>query len=102
MNALFTWYKTNTLFLKNQEKGLVYLYETLIDNLHDIEYCDKFLKYSMKEPMRSDIIIHIHNALSPIKDKLSYWDKFIEHSTYLLKEQLTEKEALELIKIINL
>lgn len=71
-----------------EQQGLVYLYETLIDELENVESCNNFLTFALTQKMNSDIIVHIINALSPIKLKLTQWADFINYCIDLLTKEI--------------
>lgn len=95
------WHKVTSLLNENREESaLVYLYETLNDELENITNCDSFLKISIGMQMTSDIIVHILNALSPIKSTLRNWEEFKVYSTELLESEVGKKTAKTLLNAI--
>lgn len=80
--------------------ALVYLFETLHDNLDNVERCNAFVKYSIRLQMNPDVIVHIFNALSPIKSKLKYWEEFTEYSIAILEKEVGKDITKLLLKTI--
>lgn len=95
------WHNVTSLLNENREESaLVYLYETLNDELGNITKCDSFLKISLGMQMTSDVIVHILNALSPIKSTLRNWEEFKAYSTGLLKREVGERTTKILLNAI--
>lgn len=98
------------LYKQNQpSSGLVHLYSTLLHSLEYIEHCNSFLKNVIEQTfnsdfkLNSDIIVHIINALYPIKSNLSNWDKSISYFKLLLIEEIGEEQtALILNKLLTI
>lgn len=91
---------TNLINETREEEALVYLYETLIDELENITNCDSFLKFSIGIEMNSDIIVHILNALSSIKAKLKHWEEFKLYSIGILEQNVGQETAKILLNAI--
>ena len=92
----------NNYFNQNREhEALVYLFETLIDELPNIENCNNFLIFGMSQKMNSDVIVHILNALSPIKLKLTQWAQFREYCLNLLIQEVGTDQAFVLISALD-
>lgn len=95
------WQNVFSLLNENREESaLVYLYETLNDELGNAANCDSFLRMSIGMPMTSDIIIHILNGLSPIKSTLKNWEEFKAYSKGLLYNEVGEQAAKILLNAI--
>lgn len=84
-----------------EQQGLVYLYETLINELKNVENCNNFLIFAVTQKMNSDIIVHILNALSSIKLKLEHWTKFREYCLSLLTKEIGSEQTNILIKALD-
>ncbi len=98
-----------TLFISLKEQGnnesssegaLVYLYETLIDELGNPRACDYFIKQCIGTKLNTDVIVHILNSLSPIKDSLPSWDKFKKHCYETLEKEIGKQQAENLIQVV--
>jgi hypothetical protein len=84
-----TWQNTLALYSENREEAaLAFLYESLHDEIENFSNCDSFLGTSLEMAMNSDVIVHILNALSPIKSKLQNWDEFTLVSFESLKREV--------------
>lgn len=95
------WTNMRVLLSENrEEEALVYLYENLVDELENIEKCNSFLSYSIGMEMSSNIIVHIFNALSPIRSSLTKWDEFKNYAVDLLTKKVGEKNSKILLKAI--
>jgi len=95
----FLWERVNWLLHTNQETAaLVYLYESLIDELSSPEKCDDFLKVSIGMPMNTDVAVHILNALYPARFKLKHWNDFRRHASIILKGGMAEEKAELILK----
>lgn len=81
----------------NEEESLFKLYSTLNEELCNPKTCNNFLRFSIGRKMDSDQIVHILNALSPIKGRLRDWDAFVTYSTGLLINEVGELEAKVLL-----
>ena len=82
------------------QMGLIFLFRHLHESLNDYLYCDNFLNISLNKQLSSDEIVHVLNALSPIKDNLTNWQNFVIHCYELLKAKGGEKYANTLLKVI--
>lgn len=95
------WNAVTSLLADNkQEKALLLLYSELIDQLKNIDNCNNFILYVSKFEMNSDLIVHILNALSPVRNLLTNWDEFVSLSTEKLIKQVGEPTAQILLKVI--
>jgi hypothetical protein len=75
------WLSVSKLIAKGkEEQALVLLYESLIEQSDNPENCDKFLKHLMNHELSSDVIVHVLNSLSPIRNKLVNWEPFVKYS----------------------
>ncbi len=82
------------------EQALVYLYISLIDLLKDSISCESFIDSIHKELLSIDAIVHILNALSPIKDKIRNWSSFVLKAEKIIIEQEGKETADDLLKVI--
>lgn len=95
------WDNVTSLFSKNKEESALYfLFKTLNDELLNPSNCDLFLAKLMVNRINSDVIVHVINALKPIKLKLKNWDSFVSHSSQLLIDELGEKNAKIILNAI--
>lgn len=96
------WDKINSLISANKkETALVTILLELNENLNDIDRCNDFIIYSVKQNVNTDILLHILNALSPISQELSYWVKFVDFSCDFLIKQEGEETAKILLRVID-
>jgi len=85
------------------EKALVDLYMTLNDEAHiykNYDNCNKFLKHLSSQILITDILVHVLNALSPIKQELSNWDEFVTLCKNFFIETEGEEKAKQLLNVI--
>ncbi len=85
---------------ESAEKALVYLYTSLIALLRDSNSCELFLASINEDLLSVDAIVHILNALSPIKEKIQNWDYFVRVSERRLTEMEGEVNAKDLLGVI--
>ena len=96
------WNEVNDLLEKNKlENALVHLYMELNHNIDNPDNLNNFLMYVMDKPLNSDVIVHILNAVSPRKLKLSNWDEFVSTSTSRLNELVGSELTQRLLKVIH-
>ncbi len=95
------WKTFKRILNSDSEYAYVFLYNKLREESikKDINNCNNFLSYIINDDLSSDIIIHVANVLSPIKSKLSNWDKFTEIAKKQLIEKKGEKYASKLIRV---
>jgi hypothetical protein len=84
----------------SEEKSLVYLYESLVYEQKNPEFCDKFLIDVMKSPLTTNMVVHILNVLSPLKNDIPIWNDFVKMSHQFLIDQEGEENAKKLLKVI--
>lgn len=95
------WLQINSLLINGKkQKALYTLYDKLIEQLQNPDKCNDFINHVMKYDLSSDVIVHILNALSPIKDKLSMWDDFVDFSTKELTTKVGAEKASRLLNVI--
>jgi hypothetical protein len=92
------WNKIDNL---SEDESLVLLYETLVDNMYSIIWCDEFLKYTLTRDVTTDQAIHILNALSGVRRYLDYWSKFREYSYEILKDKYDTTTVKRMLKAIT-
>ena len=86
--------------LESEEAALSYLFESLIDMLNNIEACEEFLQTAKNEVLSTDAMVHILNALSPVKTKIGCWDEFVQDTFKKLTKNEGETNAKDLLKVI--
>ena len=86
---------------RNEENGLVSLYMGLNRKLKDPIKCNDFLWYVMFKNLTTDELVHILNALSPIKDTLYHWNEFVIKAKLAFIKEGGEKLANDLLKVIR-
>jgi hypothetical protein len=95
------WQNVTALLSEDREEAaLIYLYKSLVDELANTTACNTFLKISMDQTMSSDVIVHILNALSPIRFKLDYWKDFQQYAEKSLEKEVGTETAKQLLKVI--
>jgi hypothetical protein len=90
--------KFKILEQKSEEQALVYLYTTLIDLT--TQQSESFLDSIDNDLLTSDSIVHILNALSPKKNEIKNWDKFVKIAEGKLIELVGLKESKDLMGVI--
>jgi len=95
------WNAVISLLNKNKEQeALLHLFSTLNSELGNASNCDNFLQHAMNHELSSDLIVHIINALSPIKADLKNWGKFSDFSKTSLVNELGDATATRLLNVI--
>ena len=95
------WEKVNECFNNNQEEtGLILLFEGLLDEKSNPNNCNLFLAHIMNHELSSDVIVHVLNALAPIRDTLSNWEVFVKQSTISLEKEMPHNEVKFLLQVI--
>ncbi len=93
----------NLIEEKFSDKAYAVLFDELLKKLKsgsdsDIDDCNNFLEFLLDKQLDSNIIVHVLNVLSPIRDKLTNWDLFLKISEDLLTKIKGSKDANDLIK----
>ena len=83
----------------NYDDALFKLYETLLNKIinKDYSFCDLYINKTLDNPLRVDVLVHMLNPLSVIKDKLENWRK----TKISIREPIPQKlwqQAVELSK----
>jgi len=94
------YFKFKSIERELKEESLVFLYKYLVDLKKDKRQCELFLEFVEKEFLSVDVIVHIWNALSPIKEDIQNWDHFVSISKQRLIDMGYEKEIDELLSVI--
>jgi hypothetical protein len=69
------------------QKQLFDLYDLLHTKLNNPEFCNSKIEECMGRSSKdSNELVHIMNALSPIKDKLPLWKPFIQYCINTFRE----------------
>jgi hypothetical protein len=69
------------------QKQLFDLYDLLHLNLDNPEFCNSKIEECMtRNSKNSNELVHMMNALSPIKDKLPLWKPFIQYCVNTFRE----------------
>ena len=72
---------------KMNQMELMRLYDLLHTKLNDPEFCNSKIEKCMNMGCKdSHKLVHIMNALAPIKDKLPLWKPFIQYCIDTFKE----------------
>lgn len=70
----------------NQQE-LIELYDLLHTKLDDPEFCNSKIEECMDRKCKDSFeLVHIMNALAPIKDKLPQWKPFIQYCINTFRE----------------
>lgn len=95
------WGQISSLLTNGKkQKALYTLYDRLIEQLESPHKCDNFIIHVMKYDLSSDVIVHILNALSPIKNKLEAWESFVNFSTAELEKKVGPEKTSRLLNVI--
>ena len=97
---------SNYLWIKekeNKERSLVYLYNCLID--FNEKQCELFLDNIMDEYLEQfskdiNAIVHVLNAISPKKNNIKNWEKFVSIIKKKSIEIYGEDETNEFLTVI--
>jgi hypothetical protein len=92
------WCKIKEL---TEEKSLVQLFLTLIDNHENILWCDEFLGFLLTKELTTDEVVHTLNALGPIKNQLENWCGFREYGFDIIRKKYDSDTAEKMIKFIT-
>jgi len=69
------------------QKQLFDLYDSLHRNLDNPEFCNLMIEECInRNSKNSNELVHIMNALAPIKDKLPLWKPFIQYCINVFRE----------------
>ncbi len=106
MTALNLLTHIKYLLGNSEEFGLVTLFGALNDKLNDPEFCNNFLRLLVNDIILEDapstnVLVHVLNALSPIKDKIESWMTFQNLAHMTMVERIGEKEAAVLMRVVG-
>lgn len=99
--SIVLWKKLEKLLNKNLfESALIEVYCSLKNEIvKSIFNCDNFIAYIQtvdENKLNSDLILHILNALSVVKDRLENWNNFYVFSEQYLKSHL-DSEMVQIL-----
>lgn len=85
--------------IEKPNKALVFLFDHINKMLPDLYSCQKFLEKIEVDKQSTDFLVHVLNALSPVKEKIENWDKFYRqcHQFFIVKKG--EEIATSLMKV---
>lgn len=80
---------------KQYQGDLQSLYDLLHTKLEEPDYCENCIRACMEEEVKDTfILVHVLNAVSPIKEKLPSWKEFVKYCIVVFDSKNRNTKAL--------
>ncbi len=92
------------VFQKNgRDMGLYKTFDAMriiLEIYKHYDFCNEYLKIVSKNPLDTDVLVHLLNICSTSKEHLPFWEEFVDISTKFFIKTQGEEEGLKLLRVI--